>query len=534
MTFNTKRLFFTFFVSLFIFLLAGIQLYSQEIPLEYSIYTHIEGALIKNNRPAFTSFKPVLKEDLNKIVNIDSLLYPKRKWSFCKTLVGRKIFNENLICVDTGGFYLTIDPVFQSSAGKDKDNIWTNSRGISLGGRIGHDITFGSDVYENQSVFPDYIDAWVKTTGVAPGQGPVKEFKSKGFDYTNVSGYISYTPSRFFNFRLGHGKNFIGDGYRSLLLSDNAFSYPYLKITTTAWKFQYTNLYTQFMDRDHPWSTTLGYTRKFATIHYLCADITKRLNIGLFEAVIWEATDSSGNRGFDVQYLNPVIFYRPVEYSMGSPDNALIGMNARYRIGKSLMAYGQLILDDFKLEHVRKGDGWWANKQGFQLGVSGYNILHINQLNFRTEFNYVRPYTYSHWSTLQCYGHYNQPLAHPYGANFNEFIAKIDYSRGFWYFSFQHIHALYGLDTAGINYGGNIFLSYTTRPNDFDNKVGQGLRTTLNRNDLLVAWVINPRTNLRVEAGLSVRSEKNDQWKKNNTIFWLGLHTSLKNLYYDF
>ena len=487
---------------------------------------------MKKGIPAHTTFKPVLWEQFNT-QHLDSVLFPHRSTRFSQTLTGRKLFNENLISVDTGGFSMTIDPLFHFAYGKDKDPIWVNTRGFRIAGTIGHDFSFGTDLYETQAVFPEYLDEWTALTGVAPGQGPVKDFKSDAYDYTNVSGYISYTPSRYFNFRLGHGKHFIGDGYRSLLLSDNAFNYPYLRITTTVWKIQYTNLYVQFMDRQEPWSTSYGFNRKYGTFHFLSADVTKRLNLSLFEAVIWEAADSTGSRGFDVQYLNPVIFYRPVEYSMGSPDNALLGFNAKYRINRSLLAYGQIILDDFKLEHIKKSDGWWANKQGFQLGLSGYNVL-AEQLNFRMEYNYVRPYTYSHWSTLQCYGQYNQPLAHPLGANFNEFIAQLNYSIKFWYFSYQHIHALYGLDTAGINYGKNIFLSYTDHPFEYDNKVGQGLKTTLIRNDFLVAWVINPRTNLRIEAGLSVRTESNDQWKKNNTIVWFGLHTSLKNLVTDF
>jgi hypothetical protein len=515
------------------FLLTTVASFSQEIPLEQTFTDRIQGYLVHENKTAHTTFKPFLREQFQTTV-LDSLLYPSRKGAFSKTLAGRKVFNENLLVIDTGGFSVTIDPVFNFSLGRDETTTWINTRGIFVSGKIGNDVCFGTDIYETQAVFPEYIAGWVNETGVAPGQGPVKDFKKEGFDFTNVSGYISYTPSRYFNFRLGHGKNFIGDGYRSLLLSDNAFNYPYLRITTTAWKIQYTNLYVQLMDRQEPWSTTLGFNRKYATFHFLSADVTRRLNVSLFEGVIWEAADSTGSRGFEIQYLNPVIFYRPVEYSMGSPDNALMGLNIKYRLGKTLLAYGQVMLDDFKLEHVQNQDGWWANKQGFQLGLSGYNILKINHLNFRTEYNYVRPYTYSHWNSLQCYGQYNQPLAHPYGANFSEFIVQLNYFCHFWYFSYQHIYAIYGLDIHDVNYGKNIFLSYSSHPYDFDNRVGQGLKTTLIRNDFLVAWLINPHTNMRLEAGISLRTESNHQWKKDDTILWVGLRTSLKNVYYDF
>ena len=58
-----------------------------------------------------------------------------------------------------------------------------------------------------------------------------------------ANGHVSYQTSKHFNFQFGHGKHFIGDGYRSMLLSDNSFNYPYLKITTDVWKVSYVNLY---------------------------------------------------------------------------------------------------------------------------------------------------------------------------------------------------------------------------------------------------------------------------------------------------
>ena len=68
--------------------------------------------------------------------------------------------------------------------------------------------------------------------------------------------------------------------------------------------------------------------RKYTTTHYLSWAISKRVNLSFFDAIVWSATDSAGNyRGFDAQYLNPIIFMRPVEFSIGSPDNALMGLN---------------------------------------------------------------------------------------------------------------------------------------------------------------------------------------------------------------
>ena len=41
------------------------------------------------------------------------------------------------------------------------------------------------------------------------------------------SGFVSVEASDNFIVQFDHGKHFIGDGYRSLLLSDNSFNYPF-------------------------------------------------------------------------------------------------------------------------------------------------------------------------------------------------------------------------------------------------------------------------------------------------------------------
>ena len=94
----------------------------------------------------------------------------------------------------------------------------------------------------------NYLDAKIRKTKVVPGQGYARDFKETGFDYSMAAGYVGIKPSKHFLVQFGHGKHFIGDGYRSLLLSDNAFNYPFLRIQTSFWKVQYTNLYAEMQD----------------------------------------------------------------------------------------------------------------------------------------------------------------------------------------------------------------------------------------------------------------------------------------------
>lgn len=511
-------------------------------PLANPYFNNIEKKLYYPDNSFHTSVKPWLTTEINRMLSIDSMQnlyniespYSQKIYNWA----WNKLFNQHFFDVQKDGFHFTIDPVLNLEAGKDIElndgNKYVNTRGFLVEGSLGKDFSFSTTFYENQASFVDHINQNIKKGWVVPGQGGVKPYGKNSYDFAWASGYISYTPSRFFNIQFGHGKNFIGDGYRSLLLSDNSFNYPYLKITTNLWRFKYVNLYAEFQDLKAFHTYELGFRKKYGTFHYLSYAVNNRLNIGIFESVIWQAQDSSGYRGFDINYLNPVIFYRPVEFSLGSPDNALLGLNISYKIAKNYVLYGQLMLDEFKINEITAGNGWWGNKQAFQLGAKAFDFLNIENLYLQTEYNFVRPYMYSHGTSIQNYGHYNQSLAHPTGANFKESVSIIKYNYKRFFAEYKINYIIYGADSANVNYGKDIFRSYNDHPNEYGNFVGQGIKTTVIYNDFRVSYLLNPKTNLNISLGVSNRSESSDITDKNSTYIYFGLRTSLHNFYYDF
>jgi len=510
----------------------------QYIPLENLNYDRVTQHYMAKNKSYLSSMKPVLIQDMDSVAETENVLYyvpgnpPKKSTYAC-----RKIFSESLIRYRTKDFSITADPVFNFGTGYDLNaskSSWINTRGLSVTGLLGNSLSFNTELYETQAVFASWPAEFINSTGVVPGQGSVKAFKKTGFDFFNSNGYVSYSPSKFVNMTMGYGKNFIGEGYRSLLLSDASFNYPYMRLTGNFKNVKYTVLYSQFIDRSSKLSPEFGFDRKWAAMHYLQVMLWGRLNLGLFDAIVWENADSTGHRGFDVQYLNPVILMRPVEESFGSPDNALVGATFSLRLNKHYIFYGQMILDEFLLDHVKANDGWWANKYGYQLGISGWNLLNIPSLNARFEYNQVRPYTYAHGTPIESYGHYSQPLAHPMGANFREFITMASYTYGNWMANLKMNFGMYGVDTAGKDFGKNIFISYDQHVSELGNEIGQGLRTTLSVADVSLAYLLNRRTNLRIEAGCTLRREKNNQWDKQMQYIYVGIRTGLRNLYYDF
>jgi hypothetical protein len=268
-------------------------------------------------------------------------------------------------------------------------------------------------------------------------------------------------------------------------------------------------------------------------MHYLSFVPGRRWNISLFESVIWQVNDSSFHRGFEWSYLNPIIFFRPIEYNLGSFDNVNMGLNLRYTAARGIALYGQFIIDDVRVEDLVEGNGQYRSKYGVQTGIRTFDLFGINNLYFQAEYNTIRPYVYSHRSPVQNYSNAKEALAHPMGANTKEavLIAKYNFKR--LYLHLKYVWSGFGLDSGGINYGKNIFAGYDY-PNEYDNYTTQGLYTTLNQLDMSVSWLINPAYNLNLFAGATFRSEQNVSMDNRYVYFSFGLRTSLRNLYYDF
>lgn len=463
----------------------------------------------------------------------DSILFKKvteHDWQE-KNWLFRKLFLQHLVEIKGDNYGVNFDFLPDMWIGKqDGRTIWNNTREIAVEGYIGKQFSFSASITENQGVYPLYMDEYIRANRVIPGWGnAAKTYKTNGFDYGNSQANLSYTPSKYINVQVGYGKNFFGNGYRSLLLSDYAFSYPYLKLTGTLGRVQYTAMWAQFEDLyDTVFDDETPFPKKYGVFHYLDWSVNKRLNLGLFENVMWAP------RGFEASYMVPLVFLHSAQYNNGSPDKLLVGINGSYKLSNNFVAYGQVAINEFTLKEVLKGDGYWANKFGGQIGVRSFDLFKVKNLNVTAEYNTVRPYTYSASKRIKNYGHYNEPLAHPFGANFREALLLANYQYNRWLFNFQGNIARYGLDMNGLNYGKNIYLDYTSRIDDYGVKIGHGLSTNYAYLNGTVGFLLNPKNNMRLELGYTYRSESNAQWKKQDGFVTVGLRASFRNIYSDF
>lgn len=410
-----------------------------------------------------------------------------------KGIVYRRPADLFSVATADSDFTLRINPVLYlgtgSGTGTGTAGLNVNTRGIQVEGTIDKKLGFYTFLADNQVFAPDYVDARIRRDGVVPGEGFWKPFKQTlnspgGYDFFTARGYLNYAVTRHISAQLGHDKVFIGNGYRSLLMSDYAPAFFFLKLNTQVWKLRYQNLYTELTASYGRANQVYG--KKYMVQHHLSFAITPRLSVGVSEMVVF------GKRtgGFELQYLNPIIFYRAIEQSLGSKDNSLVGGDFKWNIAHHVQLYGQVLLDEFLLKEIKARKGWWSNKQAAQFGVKYVDVAGLSNLDVQAELNFIRPYVYQHQDSLTNYQHYQQPLAHPIGANLWEVVGLIRYQPlPRLTVTAKAIMTRFGADESG-NWGNNPLLPYVPHVQDYGNKVAQGARVNQTYLDVTASYQV--------------------------------------------
>ncbi|MBL7710201.1 MAG: hypothetical protein JNJ86_14090 [Chitinophagaceae bacterium] len=442
----------------------------------------------------------------------------------------------NLYEVHVKDFDLVINPVIQYTVSKEQDNdqdLFLNTRGVSLRGRIANKVGFAAYLTDNQERSPLYVQQFISSRDAVPGNGFYKDFKAAGgVDYFDARGYITFNAAKYIDITFGYDKNFIGNGQRSLFLSDFSNNTLFLKLNTRIWKFNYQNIFME-LNSAARFAADILLPKKYAAMHHLDIAVSKRVNIGLFEGVVFGRRDK-----FDFGYLNPVIFYRSIEQQNGSFDNSVVGLDFKANLPHRLQVYGQLSLDEFKLSEIKNNKGWWANKWGIQLGAKYIDAFGIPNLDLQVEHNRVRPFTYSHRDSIANYTHYNQPLAHPLMANFQEFIGVARYQPApKWLAIAKLMYYQQGRDSSAASYGSNIFLPNTPpyRTSEYGFDIGSGWKTNVFYASLLLSYEF--RENLFVELNALYRKQETvtaPLTSANTSVISLGVRWNMHRRDFEF
>ncbi len=447
---------------------------------------------------------------------------------------------SDLYYVDEKDFDLHVNPVFYFSGGKENASdivTYRNTRGVDVRGNIAKRLGFYTFIATTQTAEPLYFRNRVETNGVIPYEGFWKEFHTDGYDYFTGRGYISFDFVKdYVNAQFGFDKNTFGNGQRSLFLSDFSNGYTFLKFNTKIWRINYTNIFAQGIAQHYFYSGgssgTQSYPKKFIATHHLSINVTDNINIGLFEAVV----SGDSTQKFNISYLNPIIFYRSLEHQFGSVDNAMVGFDYKINFARHFSIYGQLLLDEFKLDEITSGNGWWANKWGVQTGLKYINVFGIRNLDGQIEYNVGRPHLYQHQDIYTSFAHYNMPLGHIQGGNFKEFIGIL---------RFQPTKKLnliaqlslssYGEDEdAATNWGKEVIKSYTTRELEYGNVIGQGVATSLMYGQFTASYQIKHNIFVDLSAVYRNLDSQLDERDANTTYFSGSFRWNIPRKVHDF
>ena len=454
--------------------------------------------------------------------------------------------SDLLFVDDDPDFDIHVSPVLYIGGGKDSqadDLLFVNTRGIEVRGMLDKKIGFYLYLADNQVRLPSHVVSTIKdsaATGfypVIPHEGFWKTFKeNQGYDFLQTRGYISFEATRHFNLQFGHDKFFIGNGQRSLIFSDHAPPSLFLKGNVKVWRLNYLFMLNRMVADVNGSSSGLKssgkYPDKFVAFHHLSVNIGKKWNVGLFESVVFNATDSTS---FEWAYLNPVIFYRAIEQQYGSSDNVILGMDFKWNALKGVSVYGQFVLDEFLLDNLKAGNGWWANKFGIQAGIKYYDAFGVSNLDLQAETNIVRPYTYSHNTLYGSYSNYLQPIAHPLGANFKEVIGIVRYQPiPKLSLTAKAIVMKVGRDTTTLNWGGDILKDNSSREKDFNNAPSQGVKNDILLVSFTASWQLHH--NLFVDAAIVIRKSESPVplYNKNASITSVALRWNIPQRLYEF
>lgn len=519
-------------IALLIFMGNAIAFSQQKtIPLNRFFSQEVERSILKDSTVRFhTASKPFLesKLDLTKITGYakdDSL----------KTYYGltNVLYKSHLYSVKGDDFFLAIDPLFDLSLAKDfadttayadSLNLFTSTRGFQAIGDLGKKFSFQTGFYETQTYFPLYLKDFVDSTGVAPGFGRTKAYKTVGYDFAMAYGWISYSPKEWLNIQFGTGKNFIGHGYRSLLLSDAAFNYPYIKATTSFFnnKLQYTAMYASLQTQQR---LPLGevpealFKRKGGSFNYLSWMPHERIELGVFEGVIWQRYDNElGTIPQPSGAYIPVIGINTAVNGLDTKQNIIVGTNLRIRTTRHSYIYGQLAIDN----PDKKAMGYQAGFKYFDLLIRGFDI--------QCEWNSIGEYMYASSYALQNYVHVNQPLGHPTGAATEELVLIGNYRWRRIIAQVKYNQIEHSIGPKG-NWKANpsaITVEGTSYPNHYIQQL-----------DLSAGLYVNPKWNFQILVGYTNRLDQIkmadiDDVERRTSMLSITLRTNLINKYADF
>lgn len=430
-----------------------------------------------------------------------------------KKLFLRKLFEENLILEQNDRFKILINPslnfsYFQNLSGPIG---YRNTRGAIIQGKLDSKIYFYSVLEENQAAYPFLDKSIYNNFKIIPGIGRIKPLSGYNeFDFGNSYAVISYKVNSDINFTIGYDRIFMGDGYRSMIISD--FSAP-LFFFKSSFNFKHINVSNIFTKALNPnfnnilnLTNYLGenvlYPCKYISFNYLKIKSLQKFNFNIIQAtVLSQELKAFKNLIYNITPgLN--FLFSGID---ASKINFLGGINISRFDNDLGIFYSQLFFDRI----IDKPEF------AFQIGYKNFNLLKSN-LFILIEYNYASKDMYINPDNLSLhYGHYNMPLAHPAGRNISELV----------------IIANYDLRSFEILAKSNLYFNKQNF-NIINPNLHYEAQSLNHFFDLQLIYNLNKRNRSQIFTGVILKHY--DSFSDSNIFLNFGFRNAIRNNYYDF
>ena len=149
--------------------------------------------------------------------------------------------------------------------------------------------------------------------------------------------------------------------------------------------------------------------RKFLAAHRVEVELARWIDLGFQEVVVY------GDRGPEIAYLNPVMFYWAAQSYLGDKDNVMMGMDVDIHPGNGMRLYLAYVVDDLKKLRIFSND--YANKFSLQAGLLWVDPFGLGDSEMRAEYVRIEPWIYTHKFPINTFRHFDAPLGHALGPN---------------------------------------------------------------------------------------------------------------------
>jgi len=263
---------------------------------------------------------------------------------------------------------------------------------------------------------------------VIPGLARFRFYRVDTLDCSSAGGELFYKFSDNILFAAGRGKNMIGYGYRSHILSYNSPPMTYAKVSFTGSKgrLSYTALFALNDDIQLVGNPEFDiFYKGYLNVNYLSYYFTDWLDAGIFEAKSFLNTVTAG-------YFVPISGWNTLFYKDDAIHKVKFGFSGSARILKKIMLYGQYLPKNIE----------------YQYGAAFTHLSGKLFLFAGAEYNKF-PYTHNDILQQEFFSHLNQNIGYSVEDATAELILNftIKYGRFGFYYRYNHIYNPYETDT---------------------------------------------------------------------------------------